>query len=63
MAKYVSEAFKETHNKVGKMVIPNRADIVDKIIADFGGEPRWNKAVPHLEEGQLGTGSCTRRYW
>ena len=54
MAKYVSEAFKETHNKDWKDRNPNRADIVDKIIADFGGEPRWNKAVQHLEEdGEL----------
>ena len=50
MVKYVSEAFKETHNKDWKDRNPNRADVVDKIIADFGSVMRWQKVIQHLSE-------------
>lgn len=54
MVKIVSEAFKETHNKDWKERNPNRADVVDKIIADYGSVMRWQKAIQHLEEdGEL----------
>jgi hypothetical protein len=54
MVKIVSEAFKETHNKDWKERNPNRGDVVDKIIADFGSEARWQKVVQHLDEaGEL----------
>ena len=50
MVKIVSEAFKETHNKDWKERNPNRADVVDKIIADFGSVMRWQKVIQHLSE-------------
>ena len=50
MVKYVSEAFKETHNKDWKERNPNRTDVVDKIIADFGSVMRWQKVIQHLSE-------------
>lgn len=54
MVKIVSEAFKETHNKDWKDRNPNRSDVIDQIIAEFGSEARWNKVVQHLEEaGEL----------
>jgi hypothetical protein len=52
--KYVSPKFKEIHNDDWKQRHPNRADIVDKIIAEFGSEQRYIKTVQHLqEEGEL----------
>lgn len=54
MVKIVSEAFKETNNKDWKQRNPNRADVIDKLIAEYGSIARWQKAVQHLEEdGEL----------
>ena len=50
MGKYVSEAFKEVHNKDWKERNPSRSDIVLQIIDKYKSEARWNKAVQHMQE-------------
>lgn len=54
MGKYVSEAFKEKHNKEWKASNPGKNDVVQSVIEDFRTEARWRKAVQHLaERGEL----------
>lgn len=50
MGKYVSEAFKEVHNKDWKERNPSRNDIVLQIIDRYKSEARWNKAIQHMRE-------------
>ena len=50
MGKYVSEVFREVHNKDWKKRNPNRTDIVLQIIDRYKSEARWNKAVQHMAE-------------
>jgi hypothetical protein len=50
MAKYVSEAFKEVHNKEWKLANPGQKDVVEGLIAGLRTEARWQKAVQHLAE-------------
>lgn len=50
MGKYVSEAFKEVHNKDWKERNPSRSDIVLQIIDKYKSEARWNKAIQHMKE-------------
>lgn len=50
MVKIVSADFKEKHSETWKKDHPNRADVIDRIIRDYGSEARWQKAVQHLEE-------------
>lgn len=49
-AKYVSEAFKESHSTSWKISNPTRSDIVQNIIDTYKVEARWRKAVQHLKE-------------
>jgi hypothetical protein len=54
MAKYVSEAFKEVHDKAWKAANPGRTDIIQGIIEGLRTDARWQKAVQHLaEDGKL----------
>jgi hypothetical protein len=54
LGKFVSEAFKETHAREWKAANPNRADVVQCLIASLKTDARWHKAVQHLREaGQL----------
>ena len=54
MAKYVSEAFKETHRKVYKQRNPGPTDIKQQIIETYRTSARWEKAVQHLrDDGRL----------
>lgn len=54
MAKVVREDFKESHRDDWKQRNPNRKDIVKRLIAQYGTEMRWEKAVQHVRErGQL----------
>jgi hypothetical protein len=54
MAKYVSEAFKEVHNKEWKTANPAAKDFMRDLIESLRTEARWHKAVQHLrEEGKL----------
>lgn len=57
MGKYVSEAFKESHNKEWKASNPTMSDVIDRIIASLRNERRWEKAVERLrDEGKLDGG-------
>ena len=54
ICKLVSEAFKEKHQGEWRKSNPTPADVVERIIAEFKTEARWNKAIQHLREaGQL----------
>lgn len=50
MAKYVSEKFKEVHNKDWKTKNPTGIDIVTKLGIMYHSEARFAKAVQHLKE-------------
>lgn len=54
MGKYVSEDFKEVHQKDWKYRNPTRKDIIDELILQYKTTARWNKAIQHMKEaGQL----------
>lgn len=54
MGKYVSEGFKEVHEKDWKERNPNKSDIETMLIEQYRTPARWQKAVQHLREcGQL----------
>lgn len=54
MGKYVSEAFKEKHEKDWKVRNPTGKDVVEQLIDSYSTEARWRKAIQHLrDEGQL----------
>ena len=54
IGKYVSEEFKEVHDKDWKKRNPTKSDLLDRIVVKFRTEARWAKAVQHLEErGEL----------
>jgi len=53
MGKYVSEKFKEIHNKVWKEKNPTKKDIIQLIIASLKTEARWEKSIQHLKEKSL----------
>lgn len=54
VGKFVSEAFKEVHNKEWKKSNPTGKDFIQILIEQYRSESRWNKAVQHLREsGQL----------
>jgi hypothetical protein len=54
MAKLVSEAFKEVHQKSWAKANPSGKDIIQQLIESYKTEARWMKAVQHLREaGQL----------
>ena len=53
MGKYVSEAFKEIHNKDWKERNPTGKDINILLTEKYRTEARWNKAILHLNEAGL----------
>lgn len=54
MGKYVSEAFKEKHEKEWGAANPSGKDIAQQLIETYRTEARWQKAIQHLREaGQL----------
>lgn len=54
LGKFVSEAFKEVHNREWKASNPTQNDVVQKLIESLKTPARWNKAVQHLtERGEL----------
>lgn len=54
MGKFVSEAFKESHQKKWGEKNPNQGDILEKIADGLNTEARFRKAVQHLRErGEL----------
>lgn len=50
MAKFVSEAFKETHAHVWRENNPLSGDILERLAKAFTTEARWSKAVQHMRE-------------
>ena len=50
MGKYVSEEFKEVHDKDWKDRNPTGKDIVMRLVDKYRSESRWNKAIIHLHE-------------
>jgi hypothetical protein len=53
VGKYVSEQFKETHQKQWKSDHPTRGDILEAIASGLRTEARWRKAVQHAREQGL----------
>ena len=54
IAKYVSEKFKEIHDKDWKQRNPGQKDLLNQLILKYRTEARWQKAVQHLaERGEL----------
>ncbi len=53
MGKYVSEAFKEKHEKVWGEQNKSHGDIVKMIVERYRTEARWDKAVQHLRDNGL----------
>lgn len=53
-AKFVSPAFKETHQKEWKKTNPVQSDVIQDLIDSLRTEPRWRKSVQHLrDDGRL----------
>lgn len=57
IGKFVSEAFKEVHAKAWKESNPNAKDVVQKLIDGLTSPARWQKAVLHLKEKGVLTGT------
>jgi hypothetical protein len=57
MGKYVSEAFKEVHNKDWKERNPTGKDMVLILTEKYRSEARWQKSVIHLKEAGALDGS------
>jgi RNA ligase-like protein len=53
MGKFVSEAFKEVHQKSWSTENPAKQDVVQQIIETYRSPARWQKAVIHLRERGL----------
>ncbi len=54
MGKFVSERFKEIHEREWKKSNPQGADVVQSLILSLRTEARWEKSVQHLREaGQI----------
>lgn len=58
MGKYVSEAFKEVHQKDWKQRNPTGRDFIETLIAEYATDARFQKAVQHLRESGLLEGSA-----
>lgn len=57
MGKFVSERFKEVHAGDWRERNPNAGDVVQRLIARYHTEARWQKAVQHLREAGTLEGS------
>lgn len=54
MGKYVSERFKEKHEKDWKKRNPSKRDLIEMLVETYRTEARWEKAVQHLRDrGEL----------
>jgi hypothetical protein len=55
LGKFVSEEFKEVHNKTwdAQHKTPGPADIITLLAAQYGTAARWHKAIIHLKERGL----------
>lgn len=50
MGKFVSEAFKEVHNRTWGENNPTGGDIISQLIARLSTQARWQKSLQHLRE-------------
>jgi len=50
MGKFVSEAFKEVHQREWKASNPTKLDVVAALVESLKTPARWNKAIQHLRE-------------
>jgi hypothetical protein len=57
MGKYVSEAFKEVHDKDWKTRNPHGKDLVFMLTEKYHTEARWQKAIQHLRDAGALEGS------
>lgn len=57
IAKYVSEAFKESQKLSFKTDNPTKKDIIERLIEAYTSEARYRKAVQHLRESNKLAGS------
>jgi len=57
VGKFVSEDFKEVHNKEWKSSNPSGKDYVQLLIEQYRSESRWQKSVQHLKESAQLEGS------
>lgn len=57
MGKFVSEAFKEVHSKAWREGNPTSGDMVANIALEYTTQARWQKALQHLAESGIITGS------
>lgn len=57
MGKVVSDDFREAHRHDWRKSNPNRADIVEQIIACYSTERRWEKAVERMRDAGMLEGS------
>jgi hypothetical protein len=54
IAKYVSEAFKETHRKTWEPDRVQKVDLLERIVECVSTPVRWEKAIQHMaEDGEL----------
>lgn len=53
MGKYVSEAYKEVHDKDWKVTNPSGNDFIILLIEKYRTEARWQKSIQHLKEEEL----------
>lgn len=59
MGKHVSEAFKEIHGADWKERNPKSGDILEQITLKYRTPARWAKAVQHLKERGVSTGTVS----
>lgn len=57
MGKYVTETFKEFHEKAWREANPTRTDVVQGLIEQLRTDARWEKAVQHLRDAGTLEGS------
>jgi len=50
MGKYVSEEFKEVHQKEWRKSNPSNKDVIQNLILEYKTPARWGKAIQHLKE-------------
>jgi len=57
MVKFVTEAFREVHKKAWGESNPGQKDIIQRLIETYKVEARWEKAVQHLRDADVLTGT------
>lgn len=57
MGKVVAEDFREINAKNWKETNPNKGDLVERLIGVYRTDARWQKAVQHLTEQGVATGT------